>query len=98
VPVCSTTARGRLARLADRIVCLVCPHNLYAIGVWYRDFTQTTDREVLELLHRVRSRTAMTRPATKRPAEVDPRRPATTATKRAAGDRTMVRGDGDSWT
>lgn len=35
---------------ADRLVCLHRPHGFMAVGQWYRDFTQTTDAEVRDLL------------------------------------------------
>jgi hypothetical protein len=34
----------------DDIVCAVTPEPFYAVGVWYDDFSQTTDDEVRELL------------------------------------------------
>ena len=35
---------------ADEVVCLAVPEPFYAAGLWYRDFTQTTDQEVVDLL------------------------------------------------
>ncbi|MGN6126360.1 MAG: phosphoribosyltransferase [Humibacter sp.] len=35
---------------ADTLVCVARPERFFAIGQWYRDFTQTTDDEVRELL------------------------------------------------
>jgi predicted phosphoribosyltransferase len=35
---------------ADEFVCVARPSGFFAIGQWYRDFTQTTDDEVRELL------------------------------------------------
>jgi predicted phosphoribosyltransferase len=37
---------------ADEVVCPLQPENFYAVGMWYEDFTQTTDEEVRELLQR----------------------------------------------
>ena len=37
---------------ADHVVCAVTPEPLYAVGLWYEDFRQTTDEEVEELLSR----------------------------------------------
>jgi putative phosphoribosyl transferase len=34
----------------DEVVCLMTPEAFYAIGLWYEDFSQTTDEEVRELL------------------------------------------------
>jgi hypothetical protein len=36
----------------DELVCLEAPPDLGAIGFWYRDFAQTQDEEVIELLER----------------------------------------------
>ena len=44
-----------LAPLADEIVCLITPEPFYAVGAHYRDFTQTTDEEVIDLLSRARN-------------------------------------------
>lgn len=41
---------------ADEVVCLVTPEPFIAVGLWYRDFTQTTDDEVVELLRRAARR------------------------------------------
>ena len=34
----------------DAIVCLTTPEPFVAVGIWYEDFTQTTDEEVVALL------------------------------------------------
>jgi putative phosphoribosyl transferase len=35
---------------ADDIVCAMTPSPFYAVGLWYADFSQTTDEEVRALL------------------------------------------------
>jgi len=50
VPVASAEARDRIAAVADEIVCLETPAFFSAVGQWYRDFGQTSDAEVIELL------------------------------------------------
>jgi erythromycin esterase-like protein len=50
VPVGSREACDRLARLADRLVCPSMPEPFQAVGLWYRDFGQTSDDEVTRLL------------------------------------------------
>jgi predicted phosphoribosyltransferase len=52
VPVASVEARDRIAAVADEIVCLEAPEFFSAVGQWYRDFGQTEDAEVRELLAR----------------------------------------------
>jgi predicted phosphoribosyltransferase len=34
----------------DEIICFATPEPFYGVGAWYEDFSQTTDREVCELL------------------------------------------------
>ena len=36
----------------DELLCLLQPRDLVAISLWYEDFQQTTDEEVLELIRR----------------------------------------------
>ena len=52
VPVASPQACDEFQPEVDEIVCAVTPEPFYAVGVWYEDFTQTTDEEVHELLDR----------------------------------------------
>lgn len=47
----SSTCRG-LSKEADEVVCAATPEPFYAVGMWYEDFTQTTDDEVRALLDR----------------------------------------------
>ncbi|MDN8611828.1 phosphoribosyltransferase [Variovorax ginsengisoli] len=50
VPVASTEAVQSLSALADEVVCLFTPEHFRAVGLWYQDFTQTSDEEVDRLL------------------------------------------------
>lgn len=50
VPVAAREACERLTRIADRVVCLATPSPFDAVGLWYDDFSQTTDAEVQRLL------------------------------------------------
>jgi predicted phosphoribosyltransferase len=52
VPVASAEARDRIAAVADEVVCLQAPMFFSAVGQWYRDFGQTSDDEVRDLLSR----------------------------------------------
>lgn len=49
-PVAPTSVYETLQDLVDRVVCLLTPEPLYSIGMWYIDFSQTTDAEVCYLL------------------------------------------------
>lgn len=50
VPIASMEAYQRLKTQVDRLVCLFIPSRLYAIGLWYDNFTQITDEQVCQLL------------------------------------------------
>jgi putative phosphoribosyl transferase len=52
VPVGSPDTMADLRRVADEVVCLQEPELFYAVGQWYREFGQTSDAEVVELLER----------------------------------------------
>ena len=52
VPVAPRATVARLAQVADRVICVESPEPFFAIGQWYRDFSQTSDAEVVELLRR----------------------------------------------
>ena len=55
VPVASVEARERVATVADEVVCPYTPEYFSAVGQWYRDFDQTSDEEVRDLLQRARA-------------------------------------------
>lgn len=50
VPVAPPLTCNELKKEVDEVVCLMMPEPLYAIGLWYEDFSQTTDQEVSNLL------------------------------------------------
>src|SRR5438552_2902056 len=52
VPVAPPSACAALAAGADEVICLETPAHFLAIGEWYQDFSQTSDREVVSLLQR----------------------------------------------
>ncbi len=51
VPVASEEAAEKLSAEADRFVCPLVPQFFWAVGAFYQDFDQTTDEEVIRLLH-----------------------------------------------
>ena len=54
VPVCPIQTAQLLAPEVDDFVCLKVPEDFVAVGHWYRDFDQTTDRQVMEILAQAR--------------------------------------------
>lgn len=62
VPVCPAEALDELiAPAPDEFVHLIAPRSFYAVGLWYRDFPQVSDAEVLELLGSARASAASER-------------------------------------
>ena len=50
VPISSPAACDAFRGEVDEIICAMTPEPFYAVGLWYEDFSQTTDEEVHELL------------------------------------------------
>ncbi|GAA4326192.1 phosphoribosyltransferase [Streptomyces venetus] len=50
-PVCSPEAAELMRAEADEVICLHRPTAFMAVGLWYENFEQLTDRDVLEALH-----------------------------------------------
>ena len=50
VPVGARESCDELGAVADEVVCAQMPASFSAVGMWYADFTQTTDAEVTALL------------------------------------------------
>lgn len=63
VPVAPPDAVARLRTGADEVVCLATPHPFSSVGEWYRDFSQTSDEEVVALLARAADDPVRPRPA-----------------------------------
>jgi predicted phosphoribosyltransferase len=61
VPVASHEAVELLRHEADDVVCLLRPSPFHAVGLWYENFDQLTDDDVLKALHTGLGGTAMTR-------------------------------------
>lgn len=52
VPVGAADTCREIHQVADQVVCPARPEPFEAVGLWYDDFSQTTDAEVRELLER----------------------------------------------
>jgi putative phosphoribosyl transferase len=50
VPISSPDTCDEFRAEVDTIICAVTPAPFYGVGMWYQDFSQTTDDEVCELL------------------------------------------------
>jgi predicted phosphoribosyltransferase len=62
VPVGAPSTCAAFADVTDETICARTPEPFSAVGLWYRDFSQTTDDEVHELLdRRARSRESQSR-------------------------------------
>jgi putative phosphoribosyl transferase len=52
VPLAAAETCNEFRDEVDEVVCALTPAPFYAVGLWYDDFSQTTDEEVRELLAR----------------------------------------------
>jgi predicted phosphoribosyltransferase len=50
VPAAAPQTCEELAADVDEVVCLLTPEPFFAVGMWYADFSETTDDDVRELL------------------------------------------------
>jgi predicted phosphoribosyltransferase len=77
VPAASPDTCEAFRDEVDDIVCALTPEPFYAVGLWYEDFTQTTDKEVRDLLEQSMRgrpqavREAMTWPSGAQPEETE---------------------------
>lgn len=55
VPVAAAETCAAFRDIADDTVCAETPEPFVAVGLWYEDFSQTTDEEVHDLLDRARA-------------------------------------------
>jgi predicted phosphoribosyltransferase len=52
VPTASPETCEQLRAEVDEVICAITPEPFHAVGLWYEDFSQTTDEEVRDLLAR----------------------------------------------
>jgi predicted phosphoribosyltransferase len=50
VPTAPPDTCAALRAEADEVICAITPEPFYGVGLWYQDFSQTTDQEVGALL------------------------------------------------
>jgi putative phosphoribosyl transferase len=62
VPVGARSTTQSLRSEADEVICLLEPEPMWAIGMWYRDFSQVPDQQALELLTIAHERSLQRRP------------------------------------
>ena len=55
-PVGAPSTCAAFEAIADEVVCAVTPSRFVAVGLWYEDFSQTTDEEVRQLLDHAAAR------------------------------------------
>ena len=55
VPVAAPETCDSVREIADDVICALTPEPFRAVGLWYEDFSQTTDEEVRDLLERSRN-------------------------------------------
>jgi putative phosphoribosyl transferase len=61
VPISSPRTCSQLKAEVDEIICVRTPQPFYSVGLWYNNFSQTTDAEVRDLLNQVERQQVGTR-------------------------------------
>lgn len=64
VPLAPPRVIESLRAEVDEVVTVIQPDPFYAVNLWYRDFHQTTDREVSQLMERSHGQRAAVAPGT----------------------------------
>ncbi|RPI49158.1 MAG: hypothetical protein EHM55_24290, partial [Acidobacteria bacterium] len=67
VPVGASDTCNRLRGIADDVVCVSTPARFDAVGLWYEDFSETTDEEVRAVLDACSQRNGRPSPAESAP-------------------------------
>ena len=52
VPTAASDTCSAFENEVDKTICVATPEPFYVVGAWYEDFSQTTDKEVCELLNK----------------------------------------------
>jgi predicted phosphoribosyltransferase len=55
VPVAARSTCAEFQSEVDEVICAVTPEPFWGVGQWYRDFSQTSDEEVRDLLRQAES-------------------------------------------
>jgi putative phosphoribosyl transferase len=58
VPAAAARTCDEFRSEVDEVICAITPEPFYAVGLWYEDFSQTSDEEVRDLLARAAVRRA----------------------------------------
>lgn len=56
IPVSPKDTLAILEKIVDEIICLLTPEEFYAVGPYYKNFEQTTDEEVIEIIRELQNR------------------------------------------
>lgn len=51
-PVCAGDTADNLKSKVDKVICLFSPSQFSAVGIWYKNFDQLSDSEVIRLLNK----------------------------------------------
>jgi predicted phosphoribosyltransferase len=70
VPTAAPSVCAEIGREADEIVCAITPEPFYAVGLWYDDFSETTDEDVRHLLQLAARRSITGREHSQREGEI----------------------------
>lgn len=55
VPVAPTETVERFSKIADEIICLLVPSEFYAVGMYYENFSQVTDKELFNVMDKLKN-------------------------------------------
>jgi len=71
VPVAAPASLAELRNLVEEVVCVAAPEDMWAVGLWYDDFSPTSEQEVISLLAASSASAATEAPAGEVAIELD---------------------------
>ncbi len=83
VPAAASATCEEFAAEVDELVCLIRPKAFLAVGFWYKNFSQTTDEEVRDLLQQASHEPSITRQEQRRASGAEGHDKRTRATRPA---------------
>lgn len=55
VPVAPTETVERFSKIVDEVICLLVPSEFYAVGMYYENFSQVTDKELFNVMDKLKN-------------------------------------------
>ena len=55
VSVAPSETVERISKIVDEVICLMVPSEFYAVGMYYKNFPQVTDKELFSVMDKLKN-------------------------------------------